>query len=184
MSDSILVAYATRYGSTQQVAEVIAEALRERGLAVDVQPVRKVGSLAGYAAVVLGAPLYIGHLQKDALRFLEQHGQAVARRPVAVFALGPTSNPSVEDEWQAARDTLDGELARFPSLAPVARELFGGKYDPAGLRFGDRLLAALPASPLHGLPASDIRDWAAIRAWAGELAPRLRPGQAAQEGGR
>lgn len=179
MPDSILVAYATRYGSTQQVAEAVAAVLRERGLAVDVQPMGKVSSLSGYGAVVLGAPLYIGHLLKEAQRFLEQHAQALAGRPVAVFALGPLSSPTREEDWKAAREMLDGELARYPSLAPVATELFGGKYDPARLRLADRLLAALPASPLHGLPASDVRDWTAIRTWAGELAARLRAGLAA-----
>lgn len=178
MPDSILVAYATRYGSTQQVAEAVASALRERGLAVDVQPMRNVENLARYGAVVLGAPLYIGRLQKDAQRFLAQHAGALAGRPVAVFALGPLSDPTEED-WRAAREMLDGELARYPSLAPVARELFGGKYDPARLRLADRLLAALPASPLHGQPASDVRDWTAIRTWAGELASRLVPDLAA-----
>ncbi len=179
MPDSILVAYATRYGSTQQVAEAVAAALRERGLAVDVQHMRKVETLTRYSAVVLGAPLYIGHLQKDAQRFLAQHAGALAERPVAVFALGPLSGPTADEDWRAAREMLDGELARYPSLAPVARELFGGKYDPARLRLADRLLAALPASPLHGQPASDVRDWAAIQSWAGELASRLRPGLAA-----
>jgi menaquinone-dependent protoporphyrinogen IX oxidase len=36
MSDKLLVAYATRYGSTKEVAEEIAAALREGGSVVDV----------------------------------------------------------------------------------------------------------------------------------------------------
>lgn len=59
MSASILVTYATRYGSTQEVAEAVAETLREAGLEVDVQPARKVRTLEGRRAVVLGAPLYM-----------------------------------------------------------------------------------------------------------------------------
>src|SRR5215469_569468 len=70
MSASILVAYATRYGSTQEVAEAIAATLRERGLAVDIQPMRDVRSLDQYRAVVLGAPLYMFHWHKDAIHFL------------------------------------------------------------------------------------------------------------------
>ena len=63
---------------------------------------------------------------------------------------------------------------KYPWLTPVAREMFGGKYEPARLRFSDRLIAKLPASPLHEMPASDVRDWTAIRAWAGDLAQQLR----------
>lgn len=38
MADTILVAYATRYGSTQEVAKAIAMTLRSRGYQVELQP--------------------------------------------------------------------------------------------------------------------------------------------------
>lgn len=173
-SASILVTYATRYGSTQEVAEAIAETLRAGGLAVQVTPMRQVRTLEGYRAVVMGAPLYIGHWPKDAQRFLSQHREALMQRPVAVFTLGPTSNPTPEQEWQATRTMFEQELVRYPWLRPVAAELFGGKLDPARLRFPDSLLTLLPASPLYKAPASDARDWDAIRTWTQSIIPRLR----------
>ncbi len=177
MLDSILVTYATRYGSTREVAEQIAATLREAGLKVDVHPVREVPKLAGYRAVVLGAPLYIGSWLKPAQKFLEQNQEALARLPVAIFSLGPTRAEDLDDPEVGAQ--LGQQLAKYPWLKPVAAELFGGKYDPAGLRFLDGLLAKLPASPLYQLPASDARDWDAIRAWAGGLAATLsQPNQA------
>jgi menaquinone-dependent protoporphyrinogen oxidase len=168
MSTSILVAYATRYGSTQQVAEAVAATLRECGIAVDIQPMREVRTLAGYSAVVLGAPLFMFRWHKDALRFLLRHRQALTERPVAVFALGPVHDPRDEKEWQDSCAQLDKELARFPWLAPAALEMFGGKYDPATLRFPINLFAGKE-------PASDMRDWTAIRAWATNLAAKLEP---------
>jgi len=171
MSESILVGYATRYGSTQEVAEAIAAVLRESGLEVDLQPLRKVQAVTGYRAVVMGAPLYIGSLLKDAQRFLAQHREALAGRPVAVFALGPTR---AEEGLAGAREQLDKELEKTPWLTPIAIGFFGGKYAPAFLRFPDNLIAALPASQLHGLPASDAPAWTAIRAWASELAAKLQ----------
>jgi len=173
MSDSILVAYATRYGSTQEVAEAVAATLRDSGLEVDIQPMRNVRTLAGHRAVVLGAPLYIGRWHKDARRFLSLHQEALTQRPVAIFTLGPTQPD--EKEWEGVHAQLDQELAKYPWLTPVALELFGGKYDPAKLQFLDKLLATLPASPLHQMQASDARGWTAIRAWASELAAKLQP---------
>lgn len=172
MSETILVTYATRYGSTQEVAEQIATVLRQNGLTVDVQSARQVQSLEGYRAVVLGAPLYIGRWLKDAHKFLARHQQALAARPVALFVLGPTKSAEVNDP--AVRAQLDQELSRIPWLKPVATELFGGKYDPANLRFPDTLLKAFPASPLYNAPVSDMRNWDAIRTWAASLVEGLR----------
>jgi menaquinone-dependent protoporphyrinogen oxidase len=166
MSSLGLVGYATRFGSTQQVAEAVAATLRECGLEVDIQPLRKVRTLAGYSVVVLGAPLFMFHWHKDALRFLSQHRQALTERPVAVFALGPTHEPHDEEEWKDSSAQLDKELAKFPWFTPVALKMFGGKYDPAKLRFPINWLAGKE-------PASDLRDWTAIRAWAADLKPIL-----------
>ena len=171
MSDTMLVTYATRYGSTREVAERIAATLRGEGLTVKVQPAKQVKTLEDYRAVVLGAPLYIGRWLKDARNFLEQHQAALTTRPVAIFTLGPTRG---DENWdEEIQPQIDKELAQYPWLDPVAVELFGGKYDPTNLRFLDKLLAALPASPLHDLPANDLRDWDAIQAWASGLAPQL-----------
>jgi menaquinone-dependent protoporphyrinogen oxidase len=166
MPDSILVAYATRYGSTQEVAEAVAAALRENGLAVDLKPLKEVKSLDGYSGVVIGAPLYMFRWHKDAKRFLSQHRQALEKRPAAVFALGPFND--VPKEWQDVRDQLDKELAKFPWFAPVAIEIFGGKFDPATLDFPYNIVPGLKK-----LPVSDIRDWTAIRAWANSLPEKL-----------
>ncbi len=103
MSPSVLVGYATRYGSTQEVAEAIAETLRIAGLLVELKPLREVRSLEGYHAVVMGAPLFMFHWHKEALSFLARHRQALQARPVAVFALGPVHEPHDEREWQDSR---------------------------------------------------------------------------------
>jgi menaquinone-dependent protoporphyrinogen oxidase len=164
MSTRILVAFATRYGTTQEVAEAVAATLRETGVEVDLSLAREVRTLAGYAAVVLGAPLMMYRWHKDALSFLSRHHQALLRLPVAVFALGPVHDPHDDQEWQDSRAQLDKELAKLPWFKPVAVEMLGGKFDPALLRF--------PLNKLAGAaPASDIRDWEAIRAWAGTLPP-------------
>ena len=86
---------------------------------------------------------------------------------MAIFALGPFTTGD-EKEWQGSREQLDKELAEFPWLTPVALEIFGGKFDPAKLRFPYNLF-------MHQVPAIDLRDWTAIRAWASNLAVKLQP---------
>lgn len=170
MSIPVLVAYATRYGSTQEVAEKIAATLRENGLPIDLQPMNKIATLDGYSAVVLGAPVFIGSWHKDARAFLDLHRVNLMKRPVAIFALGPLH----ADEMQGSRQEFDAELAKYDWLKPVSVEMFVGKYDPAVLRFPDKLLTIIPSSPLHNRPASDERDWAAITTWATKLVTMLQ----------
>lgn len=168
MPSSVLVGYATRYGSTQVVAEEVAAALREIGFAVDIQPMRAVRTLAGYHAVVLGAPLFMFRWHKDALRFLSRHRDALLERPVAVFALGPIHVPYDAQEWRDSSAQLAKELEKFPWFSPVAVEMFGGKYDPTKLGLILSLLAGKE-------PASDLVDLKVVHTWACSLAAKLEP---------
>jgi menaquinone-dependent protoporphyrinogen oxidase len=157
MSGRVLVAYATKHGSTIEVAEAIAAGLRKRGRDVDVCPAAAVRSLDDYGAVVLGGALYLGRYHQDAVRFLKLHRHALSEIPLAVFAMGPKT--IAEAEVAASRSQLDRALAAVPELTPASVVIFGGVVDPSKLRF-----------PFKRMPASDARDWDAIAAWAHEVA--------------
>ena len=171
MNGKLLVAYATRYGSTAEVAEAVGGRLRERGFGVEVRPVGQARSLEGYDAVVFGTPFYLGGMLKEGRAWLESQRTALEARPNAIFAFGPTS--AADDLAETAKQ-LDKALAELPWLEPLAARMFVGAYDPAKLRFADRLLTKLPASPLHGLGACDDRDWRAIGEWADETGEALK----------
>jgi menaquinone-dependent protoporphyrinogen oxidase len=170
MAASILVAYATKYGSTEGVANAVADELRGIDFDAELAPVGDVPTVDGFDAVVLGTPIYIGKLLKEARTFLARHRRALEEMPVAVFALGPTSR---DDDFAEPQQQFDDCLADVPWLDPVEARLFCGALDPEALRFPDSLVKTLPASPLRGKPATDGRDWDAIRAWARELPLRL-----------
>ena len=137
MSTSILVGYATRYGSTQEVAEAVTATLRDGGLTVDIQPMQEVIRSQRTTRLC------------RALHFLSPHREALTERPVAIFALCPTHDPYDKEEWQNSRVQLDQELAKFPWLRPAALEMFGGKYDPAKLTFPINLLAGKVPGKRH-----------------------------------
>lgn len=161
-----LVAYATRYGSTRDVADAVGARLREQGLEVDVKPAAEVDSLAGYSAVVLGGALYFFRWHRDTRRFLRRHRKELAGLPVAIFAMGPIND--VDEEFAGARRHLDKALVRHAWLAPVSIAIFGGRLEPSSLRFPHNNPA------MRKMPASDIRDWAAIDQWADELARKMQ----------
>lgn len=162
---SVLVAYATKYGSTQEVAEAIATRLRERGVKIDVRAAGDVDSLDGYGAVVFGGALYFFRLRREGRRFLSRHRKALSEMPVAVFGMGPIED--TEEQYVDARRHLDKSLNKNESISPVTVTVFGGAFDPTGLRFPD----ANPAT--KKLPPCDLRDWEAIEAWADTLPEAL-----------
>ncbi|HEY7633184.1 MAG TPA: flavodoxin domain-containing protein [Thermoleophilaceae bacterium] len=154
----ILVTYATKQGSTHEVAEEIGTILTERGHEIEIVPVELCAGPDGYDAVVFGAPLYMGKLLKPGARFLQKHRESLAARPLAIFALGPRGLPETRDD---AQKQLDRAIQRS-RLTPVSVALFDGVVRPDKLRF-----------PFNRMPAGDWRDWDAIRAWGSELAPKL-----------
>ncbi len=158
---TVLVAYASKHGSTREIAEVIGATLAEGGHEVEVRPAREVRSLAATTAVVLGSALYAAHWQRDAVRFVRRHLAALRERPVWLFSSGPLDD-------SAAR-------ARLPVPEPVAMATAGiGARDHR--TFGGRLLPGTPGVDPHILathPTGDFRDWDAIRAWARAIAAEL-----------
>ena len=167
MTDSVLVTWATRFGSTEEVAQEVAAVLRQSGQAVEARRIADIETIEPYCAIVLGCALYAGHIHRDARRFLAAHRSELLARPVAMFVLGPVH--SDEKEWQGARSQLSKELSRLRWFTPVALEVFGGRWDPSKMGF--------PFSWLPGvqrIPVSDARDWEAIRQWAGTLVSLLQ----------
>lgn len=162
---SVLVAYASKYGSTREVAERVAACLRAAGLNADVTPVGEVRSLEGYSAVVLGTALYFFMWRGEAHRFLRRHRKQLLDLPVALFGLGPIEDKP--EQFKGAREHLDKGLAKHDWLRPVAVTVFGGKFDPSGLRFPDNNPA------MRGMAAADLRDFDKIDAWADSLVGAL-----------
>lgn len=160
----VLVGYATKHGSTAEIADAIAAALREDGIDAEALPVGEERDVEGYDAVVLGSALYAGSWLGEALAFAERHAEAIARRPCWLFSSGPLGEPGDSENEQPA------ELADLTAwLEPRWHTIFGGRYDPDLLAFGERMiLAAVKAEP------GDYRDWEAVARWAREVAAELR----------
>lgn len=167
MSERVLIAYASKYGATAEIAEKIAETLRADGLDVDVKPAHKVRDLAEYTAVIVGSAVYMGRWRRQASNFLRFNEDALATKKVWLFSSGPTA------EGDPA-DVMEGWT--FPkNLQPVADrlqpedvEVFHGSLDTEKLNFFERWIIKNVKSPV-----GDFRDWDDIADWAGYIADEL-----------
>ena len=168
MSDKVLVAYGSKHGMTAEIAERIAKVLRGQGIEADVASADRAGAPAGYRAIVLGAGVYAGMWRRQAAKYLKAHEAELAAMPVWLFSSGPTGAGDLEK-------LLGGWT--FPAgLRPVAERIkprgivvFRGAFDAARASFFERWIIKKVKAE-----AGDFRDWAAIEAWAAEIARALK----------
>ena len=171
MLNKILVTYATCTGSTVGVAEAIGSTLSERGLTVDVLPMRDVTDLTSYQAVVAGSAIQDKQWLPEAVDFVRANRAELSRKPFAAFLVCMTLAMKTGESY---RPFVAEFLAPVRALVrPVSEGLFAGVLDIAKVpTMKDRLLFRM--SVLFGVwSEGDHRDWKAIQEWAENLAPRL-----------
>jgi menaquinone-dependent protoporphyrinogen oxidase len=163
---NILVAYASKRGSTAEIADAIAETLRQSGLRVDCIEAGRVSSVASYDAVVLGSAVYIMRWRGDAKHFLRKHDKELSQRPFWVFSSGPVGDPKSEADpsWLEPPKIIE-EVARLGARGHV---VFGGRM-PLNPRGPMEHAMAKNTPPEY----RDRRDWDEIRAWAAGIASEL-----------
>jgi menaquinone-dependent protoporphyrinogen oxidase len=160
---TVLVAYASKHGSTEGIAQAIADRLRELGEPVEVGSVDAFREVGGFRAVVLGSAVYAGSWMKEAVEFGHRFAEALAERPVWLFSSGPLGT-DVEDEEEQPRQLE--ELSGI--VGPVEHRMFFGALDRSKLGFGERMMVKAVKAP-----EGDFRDWDAIREWADAIAREL-----------
>jgi menaquinone-dependent protoporphyrinogen oxidase len=165
MAARILVAYASRKGSTAGIAQAVGKELEKTGATVTVAEMKTVTTVEGYHAVVIGTPVYLGKVEKDVVGFVAKHRDRLSRIPVAAFAVGiaPVA-PQIQPVDAVLKD-LDKSLS---PVQPVAATVFAGRLDPDKMSFIERRMTGLMK-----VKTGDFRDWTAIAAWAGELPGKM-----------
>jgi len=179
----VLVAYASRAGSTGGVADAIGKELCAAGAAADVLLLKQVTDLNSYDAVIVGGPARSEKWVKEARDFVDNHQQALSQMPVACFitclktAPGQPSlslrGPEPEDEpvelkRLRVKAYLDPVLKKAPLVKPVDIAVFAGALDYSRLKRPEQ--AMLKST---GFIEGDFRDWERIRGWARGLFPSL-----------
>ena len=171
MSRMILVAYASRTGSTAEVAQAIGESFVQKGSMVDVQPMQEVENLSPYTAVVAGSAIQDRAWLPEAVQFVRTYQRELNQVPCAIFALcmtlamrdGERYRPQVSDWLSPVRRLVQ----------PVSEGIFAGILDIDRIpSFNNRLKFRL--SVAFGVwSQGDHRDWDAIYQWADDLHAKL-----------
>jgi menaquinone-dependent protoporphyrinogen oxidase len=168
MDVQVLVAYATKYSATAEIAEKIGQVLRQAGLRTDVLPADRVSDLTPYKAVVLGSAVYVGQWRKEAATFLEANEKRLAGRLVWLFSSGPTGEGDPVQLMKGWRFP-EAQQPIADRIRPRDIALFHGVLDMKKLSLAEKLV-------VKGLkaPVGDFRDWDAITSWATAIADALK----------
>ena len=193
----ILLVYATRHGSTVEVAEAIAEELRACGDEVDLRPPAEAPGPAGYDAVVVGGPMIMGW-HRAAARYAKQHRDALAAVPFALFITAASLTedgadevggvPVAKDPWLVKAPRNAGKLRRKERYAlptnylsdvqkacaparPRSVAFFAGSLDLTTMNILEKLFVLL----VIGATPGDGRHWDFVREWAEGLGEALAP---------
>jgi menaquinone-dependent protoporphyrinogen oxidase len=157
----ILIAYASKLGSTGEVARALAEELAIRGFAADVSRAGDVADVSPYNAVLVGSAVRMGRWLPEAVTFLEQRAGELAAKPVSYFTVCMTMiQDTPENRAKAKGITATAHAVR----EPAAEEFFGGRMDYGRLSFAEQMILRAMK-----VPEGDYRDWDAIRAWARQV---------------
>ncbi len=163
----ILVAYASRGGSTAGVAQAVGKTLAESGARIDVRPMQDVGGIQEFDAVVLGSAIRGKAWLPEAMEFVRAHQAALRARPVAAFLVCITLAMPIDPKYKQFVSTFMKDVR--PLVTPRSEGYFAGMLDyskvplvPEGLQL--RILSAASKTP-----PGDYRDWQAIHAWAARL---------------
>ncbi len=191
----ILVTYATNSGSTNEVAQAVAEELNRAGHRAETHEIAAAQDLDGYDSVVVGAPMIFGW-HSAARRFVRDHAAQLAHKKVAYFACAMRLTQPPGERLPAAALSIDPNLvflphkpgslgikehftttghylkpmlASAPGVQPISVAFFNGKLEMYRLKWWQ---AAFVMIVVQGAPG-DYRNWQFIRCWGQSLAQAL-----------
>ena len=174
----VLVAYASKYGSTKGIADFIGEKLRQREIEADVRGVGDVGDLAPYDAFVIGSAVYMYHWMKEGKQFVLKNRRVLSTRPVWLFSSGPVGKEEKDAKGRDVREASGPkELDELRNAAKARdhRVFFGAFYGSrlTGMYALGYRMAQRSKEAREAMPEGDFRDWKEIEAWAAGIADTL-----------
>lgn len=174
----VLVAYATKYGSTRGIADHIGEKLREKGIDADVADVSAIRDINGYTAFVVGSAAYMSHWLKEAASFVSRNRSVLSKHPLWLFSSGPIGTETKNSQGQdMVTASIPKEFEDLKALNPRGTKVFYGALYGDKLKgltgLGYRMARKIPAARA-AMPEGDFRDWKDIEAWASSITQELK----------
>lgn len=181
----VLIAYGTRYGSTEEISQEIAKTLNEKGLEPELYNLgigksKNWPQLDDFDGVIIGTSLKINAWKKQVKSFLDKNKTDFKNKILGVFTCGAYAI----GEPSEAKEDIAKRLRENHELEAVIYDAFGGVLDfseDSKLGKAGRLAlkaAALALQKEKGIEidkssCNDFRDWDKIRSFTESFAEKL-----------
>ncbi|MBV7336678.1 hypothetical protein KFU94_52295 [Chloroflexi bacterium TSY] len=168
----ILIAYASQFGTTGEVAGAIGDTLSQEGHMVETEWVKNVRDIDEYDAVVIGSAIQYDRWMSEATDFVIANQNILSKMPVAYFFTCMTLSTRNEKTERQAMGYADKLYSLAPDVKPLEIGRFAGAVDLRKMPFFLRLFFG-GLLFVRGVHAGDYRDWDAIRISAKSIERKL-----------
>lgn len=172
----VLVTYSSGYGATKEVAEEVAQIIsNHKEFRVDIKNIDDLGTVNAYDVVVVGSSVRADKPLANTRDFFSEHRYELKKKRVALFVVSITA--AAPRGVDAAKTQLSTHLLdHYPWISPVSIAAFGGKIDFEQLNPVMQSLVrnVMKEKGVNGNGSFDARNWDDIRAWAKQLAYKLK----------
>lgn len=172
----VLISYGTTEGQTAQIAEVLAEVLRDRGHEADHVDVTSLADTVpdGYDAMLIGASIHVGKHDKHVVEFVKKNVDTLIRLPSAFFSVSLAAHGDTS-EAEGYVDQFEEETGWHPDKVAM----FGGALLYTQYGFIKRHMMKKIAKDKPGDLGLDLSrdyvytEWDAVKRFAEHFADQL-----------
>ena len=169
----VLIAYGSRYGSTEEIAYKISEYLKDMNVestVINVKKEKKQPKLIKYDGVIVGSSIKISKWMNEPKNFLKNNSRELENMKLAVFI---SCISKINDPEYAQKDLLE-KIFTETGVTPDLYEAFGPLIDMTGnsrMGFLDKMISKTVITGLNNDlnlnldpdGRNDLRDWDKIK---------------------
>ncbi len=179
----VLIVYGTRYGSTEEISQYIADILEKDGFNTTLLNLKgldpkKNPTLTEYDGILIGSGIKIGMWTKDAKKFLEINKEFLKKSKIGVFVSSGDAGNS-EKISKAREDYIEKILAEKEITANIY-DAFGGVIDlskSSRIGYLAKKMIKMVAKNDPNIKIderNDFRDWDQIKNFAEKYAELVK----------
>ena len=182
----VLIAYGTRYGSTEEVSQEIAKMLENKGMEVQLLDLKKTKSknwpsIEPFDGILVGSSIKIMKWMKEPQAFLKKYKEELQKKEKVLGIFISSGTAAVPEKREYARTEWIEKVMNKMGVEADIYDAFGGVFDfsessrMGGMEKRMLKMAVKEMSKDLGLELdknsrNDLRDWEQIRSFTEKFA--------------